>query len=109
MGGANLRGADLYRTNLRDANLSGADLSRAYLRGVPLHGAHLRGANLHEAKVTLGQLAQAASLEGATLPDGTLHTLPELELGPGDIQDDEDLSDRGDDRAGGRVEASAFA
>jgi uncharacterized protein YjbI with pentapeptide repeats len=55
--------ADLSRADLRDANLSGADL-----RGANLHHADLRGA-----QVTKEQLAQTASLQGATLPDGTEH------------------------------------
>jgi hypothetical protein len=33
----------------------------------------LSGANLCEATVTDEQLAQAKALEGATLPDGTVH------------------------------------
>ena len=68
LGGANLQGAflvnaDLSRANLRNANLSQADLS----------GANLRWADLRGANVTEEQLAQTASLHGATLPDGTEH------------------------------------
>ena len=54
----------LANIELRDANLSGADLS----------GADLGGANLLNAKgVTEEQLDKAASLEGATMPDGSKH------------------------------------
>ena len=41
--------------------------------GRDLRGADLRGANLERAKVTNEQLAQTKILEGATLPDGTVH------------------------------------
>ena len=80
---ANLRGANLQEAKLGGANLQGAflvnaDLSRADLRDANLSGADLRGANLHHAdlrgaQVTKEQLAQTASLQGATLPDGTEH------------------------------------
>jgi len=93
LGGANLRGADLHRANLRGAdlrsinlseaklraaNLSGADLQVAHLSAADLSGAklseaNLRWADLNGAIVTAEQLAQARSLEGATMPDGTKH------------------------------------
>jgi hypothetical protein len=41
---------------------------------VRLHGADLTEADLSGAQVTDEQLAQAATLEGATLPDGTKYT-----------------------------------
>jgi len=76
--GAQLGGADLRRANLREAhlttanlsevNLGGADLREAYLIGADLSGADLEGAN-----VTPEQLAQAMSLKGAVMPDGTVH------------------------------------
>ena len=84
----NLRGADLTNARLSEANLRGADLRGADLRGADLtnaklFGAKLFGANLHEADlheanlrgaiVTPDQLAQAKSLQGATMPDGTIH------------------------------------
>jgi hypothetical protein len=54
----------LANIELRDANMSGADLS----------GADLGGANLLNAKGdTEEQLDKAASLEGATMPDGSKH------------------------------------
>jgi uncharacterized protein YjbI with pentapeptide repeats len=78
--GANLRGTDLTRASLRQTNLSGADLtgaylSRANLRHAKLSRADLSGANLRNVKDwTSEQLAQAGSLVGATLPDGTVMT-----------------------------------
>ena len=92
---ANLGGVNLSDANLSGADLSGADLSDANLSGaiffsityvprafggtivIPNHadlsGANLNGANLNGAKVTDEQLAKAASLEGATMPDAPLH------------------------------------
>jgi hypothetical protein len=63
IGGADLREADLSEANLAYADLGGADL----------RGANLTGADLTGADVTDEQLAQAASLEGAIMPDGTVH------------------------------------
>jgi uncharacterized protein YjbI with pentapeptide repeats len=77
---ADLRYADLSQANLRYADLSYADLSYTTLRYVNLRGAglayvNLSGASLSDAKEwTNEQLAQAESLVGATLPDGTLMT-----------------------------------
>ncbi len=77
-----LGGADLGDTNLREADLSGANLSRANLSEANLSLANLRGANLSGADVSRADLnnaqgitneeleQQAASLEGATMPDG---------------------------------------
>ena len=88
LNGANLRGAylrgdpdqsgddaDLSDADLSDANLSEADLSydnlsSANLQGANLTDADLRGADLSDAKVTSDQLAEAKSLEGATMPNG---------------------------------------
>ena len=77
---ANLQGADLKRAHLRAANLSrtnlsGADLSYANLNFARLSGADLRGANLRGAfAITNEELEkEALSLEGATMPDGTIH------------------------------------
>jgi uncharacterized protein YjbI with pentapeptide repeats len=50
-----------------------ADLSLADLSGADLSGAVLSKADLTGATVTDEQLAQAASLEGTTMPDGTVH------------------------------------
>ena len=92
--GADLRGADLSRANMEGANLSGADLRGANLREAYLHWADLISANLSGAYVgrtelsladlsgsdlrnvkelSVGQLDQAYSLEGATMPDGSKH------------------------------------
>jgi hypothetical protein len=72
-----LRGANLSGANLSGANLSGANLSRSEdtkratdLTDAELSGADLSGADLSGATVTKEQLAQASSLEGATMPDG---------------------------------------
>jgi uncharacterized protein YjbI with pentapeptide repeats len=83
---AKLEGAVLSLANLRRADLSGADigggtflfdadLRRAELNDANLKGAYLRGANLREAEgVTQEQLEkQAETLEGATMPDGSIH------------------------------------
>jgi uncharacterized protein YjbI with pentapeptide repeats len=71
--GVDLRQAHLKDTILIDANLTNADLRHADLSGAVLINANLSGADLRGATVTAEQLAQAASLKGATLPDGTIH------------------------------------
>jgi uncharacterized protein YjbI with pentapeptide repeats len=77
---ADLTYTNLYPTNLRHADLSGADLSLAKLHGADLYDANLRGAKLHDVNLsnakgwTNEQLAQAESLVGATMPDGTVMT-----------------------------------
>lgn len=95
---ANLRGADLRRANLGNADLSRAvlieanlreahlsenmlmkgflmnglpPLFRDYLSGAARSEADLSDADLSGARVTMEQLQQVGSLEGATLPDGT--------------------------------------
>jgi uncharacterized protein YjbI with pentapeptide repeats len=94
MGYANLREADLRNADLRiislpgadlsGANLSGADLGGDYPLNADLSGADLSGANLLNANLSganLGrttgttneQLKKAKSLQGATLPDGSIH------------------------------------
>ena len=70
---ADLSEADLSRANLSGANLTRADLSGAHLGGADLYEANLSGADLTTAFTSDEQLARARSLEGATLPDGTLH------------------------------------
>ena len=70
---ADLRGAAIG-TDLSGVSLEGANLSGAYLRDADLGGANLSGAELSDANVTNNQLAQAASLVGATLPNGTILT-----------------------------------
>ena len=71
--GARLRRADLSWANLSGADLSGADLGSADLRAADLREAKLSHANLEHAKVTQEQLAEAATLEGAIMPDGDTH------------------------------------
>jgi hypothetical protein len=79
LSGADLRGTDLRGANLRQANLHWADLvsanlSGAYVGSTDLSLADLRGADLRDVKeLTAGQLGQAYSLEGATMPDGSKH------------------------------------
>jgi uncharacterized protein YjbI with pentapeptide repeats len=87
--GANLSGASLWNAQLQSrpdlhmeaANLSGANLSGANLSGANLSGANLSGAGLSGAYKLKNDLSpelvtneelkeQAASLEGATMPDG---------------------------------------
>jgi uncharacterized protein YjbI with pentapeptide repeats len=91
---ADLRDASLNKANLRGAVLDdatqidakwrlvteivttgaqGRDLSGADLREANLSRAYLGRANLTGAKVTDEQLADARSLEGTILPDGTVH------------------------------------
>lgn len=66
-------GADLTDTDLRNADLTRADLRNADLSNADLSGAVLDEANLEGALITEDQLAQVASLTGATMPDGTKH------------------------------------
>jgi uncharacterized protein YjbI with pentapeptide repeats len=81
---ANLRGADLRMAHLQLSNLSFADLTGACLSNVNLYGADLRetclkGTNLFKANLQGArntkkeQLAEAKSLWGAVLPDGSLY------------------------------------
>jgi uncharacterized protein YjbI with pentapeptide repeats len=81
LSGAMLTGAEMFGANLGGANLAGANLAGADLQGTNLHGANLReanlaGANLHAANLQYAtvndeQLAQARSLAGAILPNGS--------------------------------------
>ena len=82
---ADLSDADRGDADLSDADLNSADLSGAYLNGADLRNADLSDADLSDAKmfsvnlegatgVTIGILElQAASLEDATMPDGSKH------------------------------------
>ena len=65
----------INRTNLSGANLSGANLNQADLDGADLSKADLSGANLESAiDVIVEELEkQAASLKGATMPNGSKH------------------------------------
>jgi uncharacterized protein YjbI with pentapeptide repeats len=80
--GANLGETDLSSANLSgailsEADLSGADLSNTNLDATVLYKADLSGADLYKANLNNAQgitneelEQQAASLEGATMPDG---------------------------------------
>jgi uncharacterized protein YjbI with pentapeptide repeats len=71
MTGVDLRGADLRGADLRNALLDGADLEYANLSDTVLRGADLSGVDLSGAeRWTEEQLKTAASLEGATMPNG---------------------------------------
>jgi hypothetical protein len=75
IGKIGLNNTDLSFTELLAANLSHANLSDAHLINARLSGADLSHANLRDAKGwTNRQLAQALSLVGATMPDGTFTT-----------------------------------
>ncbi len=65
-----LRGANLQHANLQFANLQFANLRHANLEDANLQFANLQRANLQRAKVTDQQLAVAASLKGAIMPNG---------------------------------------
>ena len=74
--GAWLIGSNLKHANLEDANLEGswlgnAILQHANLSGAKLSGAGFNGTNLKGATVSLYQLKEVASLQGAIMPDGT--------------------------------------
>ncbi len=74
LAGADLRGINLVAADLTGANLEGANLEGANLAYAVLSETNLRGANLKGARVTAEQLAQAAQLADAVLPDGSHHT-----------------------------------
>jgi uncharacterized protein YjbI with pentapeptide repeats len=74
---ASLRGADLNNAFMPLADLSAANLNDANLSGAYLQAANPRDANLSDANLSgaegitnEGLEQQAASLEGATMPDG---------------------------------------
>ncbi len=69
--GGDLSRADLSDANVRDADLSEANLSVADLTKALMYGAELRNADLTGAAVEEERLALAASLVGATMPDGS--------------------------------------
>ncbi len=70
---ASLSGANLEDTVLRGADLQLADLTGTSLKRADLSSANLAGANLTGATVTNEQLSKAKSLQGATMPDGSIH------------------------------------
>jgi uncharacterized protein YjbI with pentapeptide repeats len=70
--------AVLDKTNLSDASLENASLCYAFLNfanltSTNLSGADLTKANLKGAIVTDEKLAEAKSLQGATMPDGSIY------------------------------------
>jgi uncharacterized protein YjbI with pentapeptide repeats len=69
LSGADLSSTDLSNADLSNTDLSSTDLSDALLTGADLTNANLTNANLTNASVAQEQLNQAASLEGATMPD----------------------------------------
>ena len=85
LSGINLHLATLTAANLHQANLRGANLEKAFLDGADLSFADLSGANLSEAilynadlkgtkNITTEELeTQTKSLQGATMPDGSIH------------------------------------
>ncbi len=77
--GAYLALADLSGARLLESNMSGTDLSYANLHDATFYRTNLMEANLKDAKVTNEQLAEAFSLEGATMPDGTLYKVEDTE------------------------------
>ena len=68
-----LPGAGLIGAENPAILLSDADLRKANLEGAKFKGVDLRVARLQDAKVTDKQLADALSLQGATMPDGSKH------------------------------------
>jgi len=70
VGGANLSEANLSNAMLRDAILVGVDLRDAQLRGADLRRTNLSGAR---GKTNDELEREAASLTGATMPDGLIH------------------------------------
>jgi len=71
--GADLQDAYLEKLDLKDANLEGADMKNADLSETDLRGAILNGADLTDATVTEEQLATCRSVNGVTMPDGSVH------------------------------------
>jgi hypothetical protein len=71
--GANLKGANLCKADLSEAILCEANLSKADLTNANLSKTDLTDANLTDATVADEYLGQAASLEGAIMPDGSKH------------------------------------
>jgi uncharacterized protein YjbI with pentapeptide repeats len=71
--GADISGADMTGANLERALLCKANLTDANLSNANLNDADLSDAILFGAVVTESQLAQAKTLKGAFMPDGTKH------------------------------------
>ncbi len=73
LSGADLSGTNLYESNLSEAYLNDTNLNIASLEKANLERTDLSKANLSGAEVTIEQLKQAKSLQGATMPDGSIH------------------------------------
>jgi uncharacterized protein YjbI with pentapeptide repeats len=73
VGGNALNGTNLNNVNLSNAKLFGDDLRNAQLNGANLSNTDLSNANLKGALVSSKQLAQAKSLRGTIMPDGSIH------------------------------------
>ena len=73
LSGVNLNGVSLVSADLKEADFVGADLGSSFLQNADLTDADLSGANLQDAVISSEQLRQVKSLEGATMPDGTLY------------------------------------
>ncbi len=71
--GASLKDANLAGAYLRDANFNESNLEGTNFTGANFQGAYLYKANLKNAVVSEEQLNQARSLEGTTMPDGSIH------------------------------------
>ena len=71
MGGVNLQGAILHRTNLKQVKLIGAGLRWAYFSGVNLGRANLSSANLRDAWLSETNL-HGVNLKKAYLSEGNL-------------------------------------
>ena len=71
MGGVNLQGAILHRTNLKQVKLIGADLRWAYFSRVNLGRAKLSSANLRDAWLSETNL-HGVNLKKAYLSEGNL-------------------------------------
>ena len=69
--GSSLIGANLTNCSFRNADLSGCLLDGADFTGALLEGANLSRTHLKGAIIDEEQLAEAASLNGVTMPDGT--------------------------------------
>jgi uncharacterized protein YjbI with pentapeptide repeats len=65
--------SDLTELNFSGANMTKANLSDSYLTDTILTDVDLSEANLSGATLTPEQLEKASSLNGATMPDGSIH------------------------------------
>jgi len=73
LSGANLNNVQFKRAIIYEANFSHANLYHSFLFFTDITASKLCHANLEGAAVTPEQLSKAKSLQGATMPDGSLH------------------------------------